>query len=289
YSVPGSVVAMLFAAGDRKERLRASSVFAATFALCLGGYLIWKEATFGTIVPLPALLKFSPPNLYHSGEVFRLMATVWVGCAGYRARLIILRLASALALGTRVPPVAWSVAAGTVVSMACMLATVPIMNFEWRLQDPLLAPAITVSVGLAVRALVQADKNSKEWHVSLVLLGGLACLVLHGISYAHDVRNSAREMMDASRRYELLRRALSAVPEITVVHSEAGRIPFYSKARHIDVAGLTDRFIAVHRRDGDIERVFESYLIGRVGLPDVIFEPAPEYWWSNLRYLPRLQ
>ncbi len=290
FSVPGSALAVALAASTRGVALRNLAVFGLSFAISLGSFLLWKFAIFGALLPLPALIKFSPAELYSDGPEFRRMLNLWLGFAGLLAPTGMLGLAGAAMLRFKLPTGTAPVIAGSLGFACYMLTTVPIMNFDWRLHYPVMPPILALALALWCEGISRYKAEiAMPRAVSTVLTVSIVWLVLDGASLANSTRGSARQDLVTAGRHEALGRALAEVPDVTVAYSESGRVPFYSKARVFDVAGINDRFVAEHRRVGDIDQVFERYFVEVVGLPDLIVRSPPAYEYASLDRLPALR
>jgi len=290
FSLPGSVLAILLAASTRGVTLKHLAAFGASFAGSVGAFLLWKLAIFDAVLPLPALIKFSPAQLYSDGPEFRRMLNLWLGFIGLLAPAGMLGLAGATMLQFKLPKATWPIIAGSLGFAGYLLTTVPIMNFDWRLHYPMLPPLLTLSVALWCEGLSRYKiQIPRSRAVAVVITISAIWLALDGASLANSTRNSAHQDLTMAGRHEALGGALAEVPDVTVAYSEAGRVAFYSKAHFFDVAGINDRFVARHRRIGDIDQVFEHYLVDVVGLPDLIVRSPPAYQYASMDRLPRLR
>jgi arabinofuranosyltransferase len=290
FSVPGSVLAILFAVRTHGVAVKHFAAFGISFASSVTAFLLWKLVIFGAVLPLPALIKFSPAQLYSDGPEFRRMLNLWLGFTGLLAPVGMLGIAGATMLRFKLPRATAPVVAGSLGYAAYLLTTVPIMNFDWRLHYPVLPPLLALSLALWCEGLSRYKAEIARSHaIAVVITISIIWLALDGASLANSTRNSAHQDLTMANRHEALGRALAEVPDLTVAYSEAGRLPFYSKAHFFDVAGINDRFIAEHRRIGDIDQVFERYLVEVVGLPDLIVRSPPAYQYASMERLPRLR
>lgn len=249
-----------------------------TFWLPLALYLAWKWAYFGTLVPNPALIKMGEPRLVvRDGVVavveffeahLKLLPWALAGLFLARASSPGPRLLAALMVG------AYS---------AFYLHVDPLMNIHGRFLFP------------AAPFLFELARPAFRWaHAGWLSLRAHPWLRAVAVPVAFVVAVLPRPEEDLQAVTRALRRewaippvstptarpghsghikevglALGRFPgveSLTIASVDAGVLAYYSRARHVDIAGLNDRTIA---RERDAVRLAD-YLFSRQ--PDLLFQ-----------------
>lgn len=270
--LPVAIVAgaMLLEWRELKRNARVVVLLGASFAVPLALYLGWKLWYFGSIWPNPAFVKISGQGLVRASGLSsigsflvqhgRVILVAGIGLVFFRGR--------------------------SRAALTCCLVVVAYVMFYLRvdtlmdMHNRFLYPAFPFLLVAALPALVAFVDGIIKWRqvtpvrltVGTVLLvmvfypnPGLALRRLAGQGGADVVTD--REIHQASVVLKRIGTELATYPEIadvTIGGTDAGLLPYTSGARHVDMAGLVTRFIAVHK---DVQ-VAADYFFDRK--PDLI-------------------
>ena len=263
----GAALAVLFLALRRDPRLRAAAL---ALAATMGALSAWRLAYYGWPLPNTYYAKVSGPLAERiAGALRQLGDLAWMGLLPV---LVVLALAAAASVRAR------RVAFEPLFALGWLAYWVYVGGdvFGERFLVVLLPLALAVLAGAAGQGRRAAAR------------AGIAAVVLFQlVPLAGDRR--FRYAGGKHDRWVALGRALAA-PEHrgkTIAVDAAGKIPYYSRLRAIDMLGLADAHIA-HRPAGTF-RVGHSkhdadYVLGRA--PDLIatwIDPALDLRWG----LPR--
>lgn len=224
--------------------------FGVAFALPLGIYLLWKVQHFGALLPNAFYIKADSPHLFSATGVASVTAFAqahwtWIAVAvgGMLMKSPEGRLGQAVA-GTF-----------TLLYMMFFTHVDTLMDMHHRF----LYPVLPFVFFLMMSVLAPLATRLCQWRLTGVLKVPLVLLVyallffpqprirvadfrnaLKGTSY-YDETRSVRQ-----RRYRtaLALHRYERVRDILLAYGDAGVVPYYSEARHLDAVGLNDRFIA---------------------------------------------
>ncbi|MHB0937428.1 MAG: hypothetical protein ACYDCO_11135 [Armatimonadota bacterium] len=245
-----------------------------TFLLPLAGYLLWKYLHFGDILPNPYYIKAAASQLVSQLG----METVRIFLGQFAALLIAALVSFRLANGDRGQRAMAAIAVA--LYLLFYLHVEPLMDIFGRF----LYPAGILLAFLAMPALVVAFRflESLRWHA--LLKSGLACLLVVGAfnwkapveTYLSLANTEAAARFTLSQNTLMQReaqigKALGRYPgidSIRIAFGDAGVIPYYSGALHLDVVGLNDRVIA---REKDRQKLV-GYFFNQQ--PDLVLQPA---------------
>jgi hypothetical protein len=250
--------------GNRRKLLIFGFVFVGfTFSTFAARWIY-----FDSFLPLPAYMKlgFARHNL---ASQTNFIVTQWAQFFSYAAYLLL-------------PILFWIVARpkhrpqeiGALVSIGAfclyMLQVVPVMNFSLRYFTPL----VGILVVLSGKSVAYLSRKLTDDIRSATLMA----LAFFGLAGIVSVGNMNAAKIDRGQRPndQAIAVALSYVRDITLHYSEAGIIPFYSKQKFIDCAGLNEKFIAQNRYRDGFEFRYWPYVRATYGLPDVHFEVTHE-------------
>lgn len=258
------IPAQLYAgARTRRERVRASFVLLALFALPAAVYFSWRLHYYGQLLPNTYYAKwhrgFVPASLYDlmrfalTSLLFPALSALALLIAGRASR----RGAAArktwdsersrrFARGVILPAVAFVVIC-TVVYLRSALA----MNYSGRFFVPML-PILLMCAAVSISRSTRALRHGQSAYAvrAALLVGGS----LLAVQIAANVALLGREAAFAVSTKTLLenehipagRFLRTAVPasEWLVVVVDAGAIPYYSGLKTVDFGGLNDAFLA---------------------------------------------
>lgn len=259
-------------------RVRAIAVpagaMALTFLLPLAVYLLWKDRYFGDILPNPYYLKAAASRLIHPLG----LSTVAAFLRQFAVLLAAAAVSVRLAQGDRGQR---AMAAITLaLYLLFYLHVEPLMDIDGRF----LYPAAVLLTFLAIPALAFAFRflDSPRW--PSLLKSALACVLVVGVfnwkapSALYATLARTAEVASAEQnRYGLMQREKQAgqdlarypgIAGIRLAFGDAGVIPYYSGALHLDVVGLNDRVIA---REKDRRKLVEYFFKQH---PDLVLHPA---------------
>lgn len=245
--------------------------FVAAFVLAVALVTVSRWLYFGSLVPPPAYIKMGLLSGANPFDGARLVITQWTLLFSY-AGCLLLAMAWRLVLNVQWRPLEVGLYLGVGAFAAYQLQVVPIMNFSLRFFTPhlvaiaILTTVACVHIGRRLSVSSQGTVYACIAFVAVQLLGSVGNL--------YSVKN-AREPRAMERA---IAHALHEVGPITVAYSEAGILPYYSGQRFVDYAGLNDTFIARNRKTAQwTSREYWKYVSERFGLPDIHFDPLPEY------------
>jgi arabinofuranosyltransferase len=224
---------------------------------------------FGSFLPPPAYMKL---GVARSGAAntssLKFIFSQWAEFPAYIGYLL-MPIAWGMTLRTARRPLEIALLLAGAAFAIYQLQVIPIMNFQFRFFTPLLA---LLSILAALACVRVGNRLATKPYGA-----GLACFAFVAVSFLVSIGNLHSSRSDTDPHFDLrgLAEALRDVGPITIAYSEAGVVPFYSKQRFIDYAGLNDLLIA-RNRDGE-PGFYWPYIRNRYGLPDVYFAPPPEY------------
>jgi len=264
---------------------------ALTFLLPLAVYLVWKYLHFGDILPNPYYLKAAASRLISPlGQ--RTVLT-------FLGQFIVLLLAAipSFWLAKRDQGQRAMALIALALYLLFYLHVDPLMDVAGRF----LYPAALLLAFLAMPALVFAFRylGSLRWHS--LLKSVLACVLLlsvmmlfnwklpgemmNGLAYLFSSEKPAISLNPLMEKEDKIGKALARYPgikEIRIAFGDAGVIPYYSGALHLDVVGLNDRVIA---REKDHQKLVDYFFDQQ---PDLVLQPADvrSQSWANYGHGP---
>lgn len=256
------------------RRIRfAARHLAPTYLLPLAAYAAWKLATFGSLLPNSFYLKVSGVGLLADQGVASVLGFV-------SAHAIPLAAALLSPLFVRRPDEGRLRAAAAVFVAAYALFYLRVetlMEIHGRFLFPA-APFVWVLAAPTIGSLFEACLRRPRHGVSrLALVAGVILLVFAGnpVATVNRLRAAARgvsaDPWGLDRRKVELGRALSryeGIEGLRIANGDAGAIPYFSHAKHLDVVGLNDAFIS---RERNLRRLTDYFFEAR---PDLVLHPA---------------
>ena len=268
YAISGSQGMSLKAMQDPLVRNRLLA-FMLVFLVVFVTMTLIRWWYFGSFLPPPAYMKLglARPGA-GSASSLKFIFSQWAEFPAYIAYLLV-PITWGMTLRTARRPLEVGLLLAGVAFAIYQLQVIPIMNFQFRFFTPLLA---LLSILAALACVRIGNRLATKPHGA-----GLACFAFAAVSFLASIGNLHSSRSDTDPHFDLqgVAEALRDVGPITIAYSEAGVVPFYSKQRFIDYAGLNDLLIA-RNRDG-APGFYWPYVRNRYGLPDVYFEPPREY------------
>lgn len=247
-----SLVSLLLenAPGARERFLRG---FALSFILPVALYLAWKLYYFGSIVPNPAFIKLPGAGLTRPRGVLSVSHFIY----GHWKLILLMAIGIPLTRGDKRGQLICSLVLGAYLLFYLRVDT--LMDVHGRF----LYPAFPFLFMIALPVVVLFVDRFLSWQTIPLLrlaLGGLVFLVFFYQSpgealerLAHRGRIEPSDDVSVHQTSSVLKQiglrlaAYPAVRQVTVGSTDAGLLPYVSGVRHIDMAGLVTRFIAVHK------------------------------------------
>ncbi|MBK7874422.1 MAG: hypothetical protein IPJ77_01480 [Planctomycetes bacterium] len=264
----GAVLATLFSAvalarAARARELGRDAAWALGAALAGAAYFAWRRAYFGLDLPLPLYVKA------HGAEAFTLAGLVerpFAVLPGLRSALswctsrlgpapwILLAAVGAFACAPRTRRAAVGLALVAAVFVLALAFGRPTQNYALRFQAP--ATLLCALAAWRVALAPELPARAARWLAGALLLAALPGVERAAEQLAWNERGAS--YMDVFPAE--LARLLPA--DATIALTEAGRLPYWTDARCIDVVGLNDPVFALRPpRVEDLERE----------APDVVF------------------
>ena len=270
----------------------AARVYWVSFVLPLGvalaAYLAWKLWYFGGVIPLPALMKIAPQEIYSSPPLLRFVFSQWFEFLAYAAPVVFLAMIGLWSGATPRQSALIALAAGTAAHAVYLLTVVPEMAFHWRFFYPVL-PSLSVLAVAGLWHVLRRDENSsRRFQLQTVALVGF--FVLYNLGHWGQIRRQTLEDTLDTQVLVDLGRALEGIGAIEIAGSDAGAIPFFSRAAFVDLEGLNDPVAAgIRAQEGDRSLLLEEYLLERPALPDVFITHSAEPGFARLDRLPTVR
>jgi hypothetical protein len=272
-AVLGGMILLRTEASSRQ--LRVFVLIGISFVVPLILYLAWKLWYFGFILPNPALVKmpgggFTRPRGVASISVFLTSHTKIITLAGI-----------GLLVSQRRRRTELTAALMIVAYLLFYLRVDTLMDQHNRFLYPSF-PFLLVLALPALKMMVEAIVEWPQVPVVRVAMGVMLFMLVFfqypsgALSRAAgrggaDGPAEARGINQVSHVLKRIGTELGTYPrirEVTIGSTDAGLVPFFSGARHVDMAGLNTRFIAVHR---DVTVAADYFFAQR---PDVIIVRA---------------
>jgi hypothetical protein len=275
--LPVAVVASAWMSHGKAAAVKVCRDLVPSFVVPLTLYLLWKFFHFGTIVPNPFFLKVDSVTLIS----FRGIRSIAQFAHDYRNLLILVIISYLMVSGRRQGQFART--AATVFILLCVLFYLRVdtlMDIHGRF----LYPVTPLALFLALPVLAFLYEKLTSWRSPSPLRIVVSTLViilffdatpfvrtLRNTSYFLTGHNPYRTSEDLMHKELRIAKALRDYPHIRHVRiaiGDAGVIPHYTGAPHLDPVGLTDAFIA---REKNLDALVD-YFFDRE--PTLIFWPA---------------
>jgi arabinofuranosyltransferase len=216
-------------------------------AVVLGAWLVWKHGYYGALLPNTFYAKVAAPPMFTRGAyyAYRFVTSYWLEApllfAALRWRDVLARggraaavLAATLALWT-----AYVVAVGgDFMEFRFFVAGIPIL--AWLLAETVVVLQRQAGLGAAL--------------AGLIVVGSLQHALVYNrmthTDWIESVRRLESHLVSEDQNWigigKTLREAFGADSDLVIATTAAGAIPYYSRARTVDMLGLTDPWIARH-------------------------------------------
>jgi arabinofuranosyltransferase len=255
---------------NRARWKRVGRLLALSFALPLGLYLGWKLMYFGSIVPNPALVKIPGKGLVRPRGV----ASVRDFLAAHSKVVIAAGIGALLSRGRARAALTSSLVLA--VYLLFYLRVDTLMEVASRF----LYPALPFLFVIALPAYIALFERLLTWRQAPVIRSIAGVLLFLLVFYANpgaalhrvtagdsDDPVKGREIYQASVVLERVGLDLATLPgitDVTIGSTDAGLLPYFSGARHVDMAGLVTRFLASHK---DVQECADYFFAQK---PDLI-------------------
>jgi hypothetical protein len=229
------------------SKLRSVAVLLIPAGVIVGGWLGWKVAYYGNILPNTFYVK-GASTFFPSTGVY------YVGAFFLSYLLFVFPVLLALSF-TRWRQVSWRevhlLLSSVVVWMVYVLA-VGGDFMEFRFFVPILPMLIMLVVWIIFRLF--SDWRVRVALVAVVLLGSVHHSMTFGksrfVGWIDSIEQLERNVSAADGNWaqigKALRRELGKDSDVIIATTAAGAIPYYSKLKTIDMLGLSDAWIARH-------------------------------------------
>lgn len=240
-----TVVQLLrFPLGNRQQLLKFASL-TLPFSVLVAGWLLWKTAYYGEVLPNTFYAKVSPSRaLLGQGLLYLdvFLESYWliplVILLGFYAKRLLERSNRGVVL--------------LALMVLLWLAYIVVVGgdfMEFRFLVPVL-PAFFVLIGWLVFVQIKARPMTAAL-TSLILLGSMHHAVsFNGWANIGSVKGLSDYVRDTSDSWvgvgKTLGRSFDYDSDVTIAVTAAGAIPYYSRLRSIDMFGMNDRWVARH-------------------------------------------
>ena len=301
---------MSYARKEKNALIGLIRACAVTFLLPMLAYLAWKQWHFGTIVPNPFYIKASRTGFYSSNGLTSILDLL-----RHNVAIILLALLSPLAPRTRQGGSARAVAALFVVAYVLFYVRVDtLMDYHGRF----LYPVVVFLVYLALPSLCWLFEHCLAWRLTGVVKTPALCVGVVVLFYclpwgktwtsvkqllprqaesAGDARHgkgagtvpvplsspkrNAKPLMEKEYEAALALSRYDGIRDVRIAFGDAGVIPYFTEAFHLDVVGLNDRFIA---RERDLPKLVDYFFKQK---PDLIMHAAQkDHAWITYGHGP---
>jgi arabinofuranosyltransferase len=259
---------------EPRRLLRLLGLLTASFGVPLALYLGWKLWYFGSVIPNPALVKMPGQGLVRP----RGLTSIGNFLLGHQKIVLLAGLSLLLPRGRGRAALTASLV--VVAYLLFYLRVDTLMDMHQRFLYPAF-PFLLVIALPALRVFVDALLDWKQVTPVRLALGLSLFVVVFYANPGQALRRVAggptneqvtdREVHQASvvlRRVGTALATYGQISDVTIGSTDAGLLPYFSGARHVDMAGLATRFIAEHR---DVT-VAANYFFGQQ--PDLIIVRA---------------
>jgi arabinofuranosyltransferase len=293
----------------RANSQRIRTLLAAGAVGCLGpllAYFALKQWHFGTVVPNPFYLKARDVGFASRMGLWSILTFL----LNHKA-LVGLAVASVV-VPQRFLPSPWgggqgvkcarSAAGVTVVLYLLFYVRVDtLMDFHGRF----LYPVAAFLAYLALPVLCAVTRAAFAWRAGVLVKVPLVCVLFAGVLFALSYRSTWASVLGVAESMTATKPVASAAPSeparpglplmqmelkagralagfpgirgVRIAFGDAGVIPYFSNALHLDVVGLNNRFIA---RERDLGRLVDYFFAEE---PDLVLHPANKdhSWFSG--------
>jgi arabinofuranosyltransferase len=246
-AIPGTFLLV-----SRFGELRQSVVaLVVTFALPLVMFLLWKYWYFGTIVPNPALIKIPAAGLIFSRKGVESI----VGYLMLNWKLLI-----ALLVALTIPTTPRGAVSRLLASLLIAIFVIFYLRVDTLMDvhNRFLYPITPFLYFLGLPAFGALMTWLLGWNGSLITKVSISLVVAFAALFSmpegpKGYLNLAKAGPSYGTVEEVLGRiahklqAFDGIEKITIASQDAGLIPYFTRVRHIDTAGLNDRYIARER------------------------------------------
>jgi hypothetical protein len=251
YAAAYPLTAALFAHRETLARtVRAAVLSLGVLAVPVGGYLVWRYATFGALLPNTALAKSqAAPAVSAVHRVTNL-----IGYVGWP--LVLLAAGCVGAALVRPAPVRRALVVLAVPALLAVLAFV-VLTPDWMTEFRFATPLWPVAAWMTVLALEAVTRRAAARGRVAVAACTVAACALTGLAWKQDIAKFRRGptvalcgIAEQSRAYNEYGRILGE-PDASILLPDIGATALTSRFRVADLAGLADRDIALFwsRRD----------------------------------------
>ncbi len=214
-------------------------------SLCIGlFYLSCKYVYFRDILPLPAYMKANPERVVN---FVRFMLSWQLRFFAYAAVPILLATISFFSLYDKRGAFV-DVTTSVIIFVLYLFSVTPAVNFHYRYQMAVFIPIVIASIfGLRIlsKEVFEEPKTLSLSVFSVVCV----VLVLHNVGRFTEIRNESRGLHNGKSERVELAKELQSIDGLMLAGSQAGRLPYFSGATHIDILGLNTKFVAYNRYD----------------------------------------
>ena len=264
-----------------RPMIKTGLILSVSFFTPLAIYLVWKYVHFDSLLPLPFYVKATSADLIVPSG-WRSIQTFWT----LNFTLILAALFSFIVAKENRWQRAFA-AFATIVFVLFFLRVDTLMDVAGRFLYPasVFLAYLSIPTILLVSKYLFAERRSNLVKVPLVLIFLVVALNQNSagqtVDYFMDflVRGKNRflwsdDLMQKERVAGLALSKYEHIESTRIAFGDAGVIPYFSGALHLDVAGLNDKFIARERNLGKLT----DYIFNQK--PDLILHPAnKDYSW----------
>jgi hypothetical protein len=201
--------------------------------------------------------------------------------------LSLLIVCLAFCLRARLPASLPIVLAAAAAYAAYFCTVLPVMSIHFRYFMPVVPILVTAAASCVAQIVPTPTPGPSRFFGRFEVAVTLLVFVFSEIGSFSQIKNEADGTYTAYANFRRLGEALHDLPAITIAHSEAGNLPYFSDQRFIDLVGLNDAFIARNIKKADFGKRYERYLLDR-GLPDLYFVAGATDQKIQLDHFPAL-
>jgi hypothetical protein len=240
-----TVLQLIRAPLGKKQRLLKFASLVSPFSVLVGGWLIWKTAYYGEILPNTFYAKVSPSRaLLGQGLLY---LDVFLESYWLMPLLILLGFYMKRLVEKR--NISFAILALSILLWLIYVVVVGGDFMEFRFLVPIL-PAVFILIGWLLFVQIRTGLVTAGLCL-LVLLGSIHHAVSFdgwaGIDSVGRLSDYVRDSPDGlSGVGRMLGQAFNYDPNVTISVMAAGAIPYYSRLRTIDMFGMSDRWVARH-------------------------------------------
>lgn len=226
-------------------------------------YLSWKYIYFGDILPLPAYMKANPERVVN---FVKFIFSWQLKFFAYAAVPILISTLSLFTFKYKSGFFVGLISSATLF-MLYLLSVTPAMNFHYRYQMAVFIIIVIASIfGLKLLSKEIVEDSS---YLSLSVFSAVCIiLVIHNVGIFTEIRNESRSLHSGKSERVELAKELQPIDGLMLAGSQAGRLPYFSGVRHIDILGLNTKFVAYNRYDSEnFRRKLADYIFAKE--PDI--------------------